>query len=344
MVDAISTVGRSVGEAVFAITPAWHGLGTVLDHAPSSSEALDKAGLDWRVEKKHIYWKPDGSDWKTVPDHKVTVRSNKDGTDLVLGVVGKDYSIVQNRDAFGFMDEVLGDNGVTYEAAGALYDGRKVWMLARLPEDIEVGPDSIRRYLLFSNSHDGSQAVRCFFTPVRVVCANTLMWAMKNAKGGICIRHTGRIESKIGEAQRILGLASAAYESVGEQFNRLLETPLNVGQASDYFKGLVGDPQSFKEGAARTRRTNILNDLRILNHSGRGIAAVKGTVWAAYNAVAEYTDHQRSTRGKDEKRRQENRLASQWFGSGADLKVKAFRSACILAGVKDATDTPVTLS
>ena len=136
-------------ETMFSVreTP-WHGLGRIIMDAPASREALELAGLDWQVESRNIY----SGTGAMIPGYRANVRSTDEA---VLGVVSARYRIVQNKEAFQFTDDLLGE-GVTYETAGSLQGGKKVWMLARLPRKYLIAGDQVVPYLVIFNSHDGS--------------------------------------------------------------------------------------------------------------------------------------------------------------------------------------------
>ena len=182
----------------------WHGLGTRVEVAPTSADALKMAGLDWEVLQEAIY--TDAGD--KIAGYKANVRS----TDKkVLGVVTDRYKVIQNAEAFEFTDTLLG-NGVRYETAGSLAEGKKVWLLARLPREYIIGGERISPYLVFSNTHDGSGAVRVAVTPIRVVCNNTLNLALDTAKRSWSMVHTGDIKGKIQEAKDTLFMAEEYIE------------------------------------------------------------------------------------------------------------------------------------
>ena len=163
-------------ETMFSVREKpWHGLGVVVEEAPSSEEALRLAGLDWRVVQKSLYT----------------------NSGLVDG-----YKVVQNTEAFAFTDNLLGE-GVKYETAGSLQGGRKVWILARLPREYIMSGERITPYLVFSNTHDGLGAVKVAITPVRVVCNNTLNLALSTANRCFSMVHTGDIKGKIDEASTL---------------------------------------------------------------------------------------------------------------------------------------------
>lgn len=171
----------------------WHGLGVVVAEALSSSEALKYAGLDWSVVQEPIF--------TSLGEEVSGFRANVRDTDRkVLGVVTDRYKVVQNVEAFSFTDEMLGF-GVRYETAGSLSEGRKIWLLARLPREYIISGERISHYLVFSNTHDGSGSVKVAITPIRVVCNNTLNLALSTAQRCFTMIHTGNIVDKIEEAK-----------------------------------------------------------------------------------------------------------------------------------------------
>ena len=152
----------------------WHGLGTEVQEAPTSADALIYAGLDWEVLQKNVY----AEDGSLIPGYRVNTRSTDNAA---LGIVSDRYKVVQNEDAFQFTDDLLGA-GVSYETAGSLQGGRKVWLLARMPHRYIIAGDEIAPYLVVKNSHDGSSGIKVAMTPIRVVCQNTLNLALDSAK------------------------------------------------------------------------------------------------------------------------------------------------------------------
>lgn len=149
----------------------WHGLGTMVTEAPDSKSALELAGLNWTVIQKPI----ETQDGLPIPGFKANMRNTDN---QVLGVVTDRYKVVQNQDAFAFTDKLLGE-GVTYETAGSLQEGRRTWLLAKLPQRYIISGDEMTPYLVFMNSHDGTGAIKAAMTPIRVVCMNTLLYADK---------------------------------------------------------------------------------------------------------------------------------------------------------------------
>jgi phage/plasmid-like protein (TIGR03299 family) len=198
----------------------WHGLGAVLDEYPHSiDEALEKAGLGWKVTHGDVLvvrtpeWTNDfGTEHaaELIPAKGFKANLRED-TGEVLGIVSNEYEVVENRDAFRFLDALIGSD-LHFETAGSLWGGRRVWCLARLPEYIELGGDCSATYIYVANSHDGSMAVTAAVTPIRIVCANTLGAALRQAEYGpgaqrtFRFRHTGNLQTKFAEARQVLGM------------------------------------------------------------------------------------------------------------------------------------------
>ena len=225
----------------------WHGLGTGIAEAPNSADALRLAGLDWKVVQEPVY--TDAG--KEIPGYKANVR---DTDRRVLGVVTDRYRVVQNREAFAFTDALLG-SGVRYETAGALQEGRKVWLLARLPHEYIISGERISPYLVFSNTHDGSGAVRVAVTPVRVVCNNTLNLALRTAKRGWSMIHTGDIRGKIQEAEDALFMQMKNINKLREDIGRrYFDAPdlKEVGNNAYRFINAVSDFATHAEPLRRT--------------------------------------------------------------------------------------------
>jgi phage/plasmid-like protein (TIGR03299 family) len=304
----------------------WHRLGTKLDQPATAREAITAAGLDYEVELTSV----STFDGLALPKTKAVVRYD---TQTVIGVVSDRYVPVQNSQAFGFLDSIVADGGLRYHTAGALGKGEKIWMLAKLPGHIQVknSADIVDKFLLLSNAHDGSAALRVYFTPIRVVCQNTLALAESRSQGqGVSIMHKGNLEAKIREAQQVLGFPNRFYDDASERINRLANHYPNPGQLSTYFQELYPDPE---DGKDNTRAINVRQELHRLFEEGIGHEepSIKHTSWLAFNSVTEFVDHVRPTRGTNEVDRDSRRLDSIWFGTGARLKQKAWNLALRMA-------------
>lgn len=303
--------------AYFGETP-WHGLGTRLDNPATAAEAIEVAGLNYRADLLPLMTE----DGIVVPNRKAVVRSdNRD----VIGVVGNSYVPIQNGESFAFLDAVVAEGNVRYHTAGALGKGERIWLLAKLPGHIRVKntEDVTEKFLLLSNSHNGSSALRVFFTPIRVVCSNTLSIAQRQGRGqGIAIHHKGDLAAKVRQAQEVLGLANQFYDDVQVKADVLAGHYPTTAQLKSYFETLYPDSPDGKN----KRAENIRSELFRLFEEGKGqdIPGVRHSAWAALHAVTEWVDHHRSTRARSPHERASRRLQSQWFGSGAQLKAKAW--------------------
>jgi phage/plasmid-like protein (TIGR03299 family) len=275
----------------------WHGLGAVLDRPPATiAEAIELSGLDWRVEREPIavdrgdaatvddWWEPRCEE---IPGFWANVRQD---TRQVLGIVGERYRIVQNVEAFQFVDQLIG-SAMHFETAGSLHGGRQVWVLARLPEHIEVGGDPVLCYVLLMNSHDGSTAVIAASTPVRVVCQNTLNWGLARARQRYSIRHTEKIREHVHQARRVLELSIDYYE----QFKRTGDELASQRISEMRLRGVLDElyPSGTEDVATdRTRRSRERIKDRIvelfLHSDTQGNAP--GSKWAAVNAIVEHAD------------------------------------------------------
>jgi phage/plasmid-like protein (TIGR03299 family) len=305
--------------------PAWHGLGQVLDHAPDSKTAMTAACLDWRVEKVPLMT----DEGTAVPDWFATVRRD---TGSVLGVVGAKYRIVQNADAFEFLDGLLQDGVIRYESAGALRGGRIVWALARMPSvDAIVPGDNVLRYILFSTSHDGSASLHAIPTSVRVVCANTFRVATARDVG---FRHTGDVASKLAVARMYLSQFDEKFTLFRDHARILATSGWTNEQAREYVERLF--PQVEADGRSRSIREAKVAEVRTNLRSPRqNLPGIKGTWWALFNAVTEFVDHS-ERRSRKTRQAKETRMLSVTNGQGADFKDRAFRYALEMAGVSAA--------
>lgn len=252
---------------------------------------------------------------------------------LALGVVGEQYQPIQNKEAFSFFDSVVGGGQAIYHTAGSLGQGERVWILAKLPEIIRVTvEDVVEEFLLLTNSHNGWSSLWMFFTSIRVICQNTLNSALARRpelRSGIRIQHSGEIKHKVSEAQRALGLAAEFYSEFAEVAELCRKQELAMKQLDAYLKAVVPDS---KDGKVSTRAQNVRQEMTRLFETGNGntLPGVRGTLWAALNAVAEYADYVRIPRAKDPADRASNRLGGIWFGSGAALKARAWDQALAL--------------
>ncbi len=260
----------------------WHGLGTRVEEAPTSITALGLAGLDWQVLQEPIY--TDGGE--VIPGYKANVRNTDQ---KVLGVVSDRYKVIQNEEAFAFTDELLGQ-GVRYETAGSLQDGRKVWLLARLLREYIIAGERISPYLVFSNTHDGSGAVRVAVTPVRVVCNNTLNLALATANRSFSMIHTGDIKGKVEEAKNALFKAEEYMEHLGREFERLREMKLTDSQVHYYIEQLLPMNKSMTI-LQRKNNEKQREDLAKRYFEAPDLKTIGKNAYRFINAVSDFATH-----------------------------------------------------
>jgi len=299
-------------ESMFYVreTP-WHGLGIRVDEALNSKEALVSAGLDWKVTQRPIYTADficaSGNVYtnaeQIIPNYKANIR-DVDGA--VLGVVTDRYKIVQNEEAFAFTDALIGE-GVRYETAGSLQGGRRVWILGKLPENYIIGGERIEPYMVFSNSHDGTAAIKVAMTPIRVVCQNTLNLAISQAKRSWSTKHTGGVHNRMGiasgagsvgadvsrgvlEARETLGLAHKYMENLGREFDNLSRIKLSDGKVMELINELI--PLSVDASDVQKKNTELLrDDVKIRYFEAPDLKGLGKNGYRFINAISDHATH-----------------------------------------------------
>ncbi len=322
----------STGQPAVFVTgePAWHKLGTVVANALTSAQAIELARLNWEVEQ----WELKAFDRELgnealVPGKYANVRKD---TGKVLGVVSEHYRIFQNVDCFGFVDALVADKLAMFETAGALKDGRVVWMLARIPAEYRAGGDDVvQPYILLTNSHDGSKALRIFPTTIRVVCQNTLNLALQNGLGeGLSIRHRPSLSERVAEARQKLGIIHARFDQFDAELHAMLNKEVAGMELERYFNACTPTTTGKR---AEERRRKIVGQFRDnFNNATNTLPGMAGTAWAAYNSVSQYFDHQRNFKGTNTLEKADHQLESIWFGSSHQAKQDAYQRALMLTG------------
>ena len=260
----------------------WHGLGTRVKEAPTSKEALILAGLDWKVLQEPVCTETG----EVIPGYKLNVR---DRDRKVLGVVTDRYKTIQNSEAFAFTDSLLKE-GVRYETAGSLQEGKRVWILARLPREYIIAGERISPYLVFSNTHDGSGAVKAALTPVRVVCNNTLNLALRTASRSWSMMHTGNIQSKIEEAKGTLFMAEKYMDDLGGEFELLRKQRITEAQVKDYIERLL--PMEDNATPIQEKNTKRLRkDLTERYYEAPDLKDLGHSAYRFVNAVSDFATH-----------------------------------------------------
>ena len=317
--------GLMVGES------AWHGQGTVIpaddERRFSINDSIELAGLDWSVELGDCYYLhgPDGEHCDKVDGAHVTLRKEGDGY-KPLGVVGSRYEPLQNREAFEWFQPWLDTKDVSIETAGSLEGGRSVWVMARiLTGDLKVtGDDAIAKYVMLSTRHDGKAATSCGFTPVRIVCANTLAMAHRNnASKLLRVRHTANQHDALAVIRETIALADQEFNATGEQYRRMLTCKLSTSELRRYVKLVYDvDPEVAETDLSGRIRNRLDEVVRLATH-GKGQDGDR-TVWGAYCGVTEYLTHKM---GKDA----EKRLRSNIEGQAARINRRAYDLAVELS-------------
>ena len=277
-------------ETMFSVRQVpWHGLGTIVEEAPNSEEALKLAGLDWTVSPHAV---KDAETGLIIPNTFSNTRSSDNKS---LGIVTDRYKIVQNVDAFRFTDELLGGD-VRYETAGSLKEGRTIWLLARLPET-EILGDKFEQYLVFANSHDGTGRVRVCCTPTRVVCNNTLNFALDTAKRSWSMTHAGNIEYKLDEAHKTLELAGKYISRLKVEADKRAIAKISDEQFNTFVCNLfpiTEDMSDRQKGNAEQNRASLIRC-----YDAEDLANFVGTQWGVLNAVSDFATHTTPNRMTD---------------------------------------------
>lgn len=294
----------------------WHGLGKRLINPPTSREAIIEAGLDWSVDLNPITVLG-----KEYPDWLALTRN----TDKrVYGIVKPGgYEVLQNRDSFEFFDPAISAGLAEYETAGSLKFGERVWVLVRLkgdPGEIADG-DLVNRYLLLSNSHNGKHGIIVKFTPIRVVCNNTLQLAHQIETPFVRLVHSKKTQMHLDTLREAINFSNQKFDETFESYRKLAKVKLSDQKALEYFKKvLLNKAQASKEGVKDTSRTLAKVIHLYHNDKTNNLPAIKETAWSAYNAVTLFIDHFRS-------RSADARVDNAWFGLGNTIKQKAYDTA-----------------
>lgn len=260
----------------------WHGFGKIVMQAPTSKDALQMAGLDWKVLQEPIYTDMG----ECIDGYKANIRSSDRKP---LGVVTDRYKVIQNEDAFAFTDGLLGE-GVRYETAGSLYGGKKVWLLAHMPHEYIIMGERISPYLVFSNTHDGSGAVKVAITPVRVVCSNTLNLALSKAKRSWSMIHTGEIQNKLTEAKDTLLHAGKYMDNLGKEFENLRQKQLTEKAVMEYIEILL----PLEENASHQQKRNIMRlreDMKMRYFDAPDLKDLGNNAYRFINAASDFATH-----------------------------------------------------
>lgn len=278
-------MSANIESMMYVKNTPWHGIGNNCKEALNSKDALRMAELDWTVDQHKVY-----VDGNVIPKYKANVRSS-DGR--VLGIVSDRYKIVQNTEAFEFTDAIIGNGEieVRYETAGSLAQGKKVWLLAKLP-DAKILGDKVEPYLVFTNTHDGSGAIKVATTPIRVVCQNTLTLALNNAKRVWTTKHMGNMESKMHEAQVTLGLAKAYMDEFEEMAEILQQKHISDNALVDFMELAFPIPNDKNATDRKINNTEYMRSSFLeLYKSIEDVQKFRRSGWELINVVSDFVSH-----------------------------------------------------
>jgi phage/plasmid-like protein (TIGR03299 family) len=268
-------------EANGRFTP-WHGLGTPVAEAMTSAEALRLGGLDWEVNPKPVFTETG----LEIPNYKANTRSSDNS---VLGIVTDRYKVVQNKDAFAFTDALIEEGGVRYETAGSLRNGKTIWLLAKMPEK-KILDDKFDPYICFTNSHDGTGAVKVCCTPIRVVCQNTLNMALSSASRSWSTKHVGDMAYKLEEARQTLKLANNYMAKLDEEADKLANMKISEDEIHKILDEMFPINEDKDSDRKKANVENAKNEIMIC-YMAPDIAKFLGTKYGFLNAVSDWVGH-----------------------------------------------------
>jgi len=293
----------------------WHGLGTVIeDEGMTSVQALDLGGLNWEVEKLPAFAQvqdvnDEGEEITRYLAGEKMYLNTRMSDNRPLGMVGDRYEVLQNKDAFLFGDDLIDDSGAHWITAGSLKQGRTVWMMMKMPETVKIDgyeDEAIQPYVLITNSHDGSSSVTAAITPVRVVCNNTLTWALAGTPRQFKIRHTTKMMGRINEAKRVLGVTHAYMDAMSEVAAGMLNTKFSDKEFDAFLESL--SPTADREKAALTRALDRQETIKGIWKNKDDLQNIRNTQWGALQAVVDYNDHHIDGRGDNKEETRFSRI------------------------------------
>lgn len=292
----------------------WHGLGTKVEPDLTPLQMQQAAGVDWRVKEVPTYFNFNGEAKPT--GRKALVRET-DGR--ILTEVGQNWHPVQNDEAFEFFAEFVDRGDMQMHTAGSLKNGEIVWALAKVDDDFEIfNGDKVESYLLFSNPHQYGKCIDVRFTPIRVVCNNTLTLSLKQkAKTELRLNHRSQFDAQ--QVKEMLGVAKSKMGQYKEMAEFLGSRPTTEDTVKQYFGNLLG--HSKKDKSKLSRRGE--RALQVLTEQP-GSEYAEGTWWTAFNALTYLTDHEFG-------RSNDTRLQSAWYGANRKLKNDALELAVEMA-------------
>lgn len=330
-------MAHEVEQMLYVGDTPWHGLGVALNEPPTVEEAIKIAGLDWSVRCDPVYRKaqtkaPAGTSYEEV-SAQVTIRESDES---VLGVVGPSYTPLQNKESFDWFQPFIDNKLASLNTAGSLRDGQRVWVLAKLnkPNSKIIKGDEVEKFILLSNGHDGKLAARVGFTPIRVVCSNTMAFAHSDGRSQLIrVRHTANIKETFDNLRDIMNTVNEEFEATADQYRLLARKDISAKDLEKYIKvvfklkpkrGEVIDLSEVSLEENEMKRT--FNKIIPLFEGGRGtnIKGVRGTWWGAYNAVSEFLTWEKGSS-------QDGRINNLWYDGASRTNNLALSAALKMA-------------
>lgn len=268
------------------------GLGNKITGCQKTKIALELSGLNYKVEKKPIYLE----DGTKITDKFATVRSDNN---LVLGVVGKDYCVLDNEEGFEFIDEIIGENGADFETAGSWDKGKRAFMVAKT-DPINILGDEFAPYILFTNSHDGSGSIKAMFTPVRVVCNNAIILAEEKAQIKISIRHSKNAKDRLKIAQEVLLANSNYLENLKKNAEIMNSVSLPREEFLSVVSKMAGLDKEDLTNIKRERATQMLSEINA-RYDAPDLVKFGENVWRAVQCISDFCSHRKPLRDTNNK-------------------------------------------
>ena len=292
-----------------------------VEDCKTSLDVMRKSGLDWEVSKCELFAKMPGREedvgrsqgflhggdfFDNCPNAFATYRTDYN---IPLGIVKERYTIVQNTEAFNFFDNAIGKDKAIWQTAGFFGNGERIFVSAKLPNNILVNGDPVENYLVFTTSHDGSSGVKILFTPIRIICQNTLNAAIQNASNYISFRHTSSVHRNIDIAAEILGICKERTKFLSEQYNAMYKIRMTDKQVQQAFADVVltddeqlslkltghtieqlvnKNWQAIDDSGISMKKVNVLHEMNTYYNIGPGQKEIMGTAWGAYGAITGY--------------------------------------------------------
>lgn len=296
----------------------WHGLGVKVPADLTPEQMLKAANLDWNVYTQPVFTEIDGKRVRLGRQALIRDRDNR-----VMDVISDDWNPMQNSDAFEFFNDFIAAGDMEMDTAGSLKDGRIVWALAKIKESFSLfgGKDEVNGFLHFTNPHAYGQSIDVRFTPIRVVCNNTLTLSLNmKSKSFVKINHRRQFDAE--QVKIALGIATEKLDTYKEMAQFLSTKRYTNESLAEYFARIFPVATSKKESRkdiSKGHRTALA-----AMNTQPGAELGEGTWWQAFNSTTYYLDHLAG-------RSQDTRLTSSWYGSGQKLKIKALETAVELA-------------